>query len=167
MAPLIAAIVSILAKNGLGLLAGAVQAKGKEFVEKKLGIELKPDMTAEELLKVKQAELDNEADLRAWQIENRKLDNGAEKVAQDNVTKRWEADLHSDNKLSKNIRPGTLVYLLVAVSLFAMLDSIPGLGFEVKEVWVKLLSGALELVLLAYFAGRSIEKGVNMWSAKK
>lgn len=45
MAPLIAALV----KMGLPLIAGAVQEKGKEFIEEKLGIELKPEMTAEEI----------------------------------------------------------------------------------------------------------------------
>ena len=37
MLPIITSLVQTLAVNGLGLLAGAVQAKGKEFIESKIG----------------------------------------------------------------------------------------------------------------------------------
>jgi hypothetical protein len=41
-------------------------------------------------------------------------------VEQENVTRRVEADMASDSWLSKNIRPMTLIFLLVAYSGFAI-----------------------------------------------
>ena len=37
----------------------------------------------------------------------------ADKEAQEQVTERWKADMSSDSKLSKNIRPAVLIYLTV------------------------------------------------------
>ena len=38
------------------------------------------------------------------------------------VTKRWQADLNSDNKLSKNVRPITLIFFSVAYVIGWYLD---------------------------------------------
>lgn len=171
MIPLLAAVamplIQELMSKGLTALAGAVANKGKEFVEEKLNIKLEEQITPEKALEYKQIELDNEADLRAWALENRKLDIEAEKIAQGAVTDRWNADLHSDNKLSKNIRPATLIYLLLVTTLLALLDSIPAIGVVIKPVWVNLFADALQLVLGAYFLARSVEKGVTVWQDYK
>lgn len=53
-------IVQALAAQGLTLLANAVMAKGKEVVEEKLGISLKPTPTPEELAAYKRAEMEHE-----------------------------------------------------------------------------------------------------------
>ena len=42
----LAAILKPLLGNGLNLVGNAVLAKGKDWVENKLGVELKPDMVA-------------------------------------------------------------------------------------------------------------------------
>lgn len=47
--PVLAPILATLAANGLDLVADAVAAKGKDAVEELLGVELKPDMSAEAL----------------------------------------------------------------------------------------------------------------------
>lgn len=49
MAPIIAGIVSMLIQNNLPKLANAVVDKGVDYVSEKLGVELKPDMTQEEI----------------------------------------------------------------------------------------------------------------------
>ena len=46
----LAAILKPLLGNGLNLVGNAVIAKGKDWVENKLGVELKPDMTADEII---------------------------------------------------------------------------------------------------------------------
>jgi len=43
-------------------------------------------------------------------------------VEMQEVTKRWEADLNSDNKLSKNVRPLTLIFFSVAYVIGWYLD---------------------------------------------
>jgi hypothetical protein len=83
MAPILAA----LASKGLNLLYDAVSKKGQKFVEEKLGIELKPDMTDEDALKYKQLEFDNEESLRNWALENRKLDIEEQRIYLDDVAK--------------------------------------------------------------------------------
>jgi len=70
----LAAILTPLLGNGLNLVANAVMAKGKDFVEKKLGVELKPDMSPEDLVKVQIAQMEHEEELMRLRIEEDKLD---------------------------------------------------------------------------------------------
>ena len=74
-----------------------------------------------------------------------------------NFTSRWEADLKSDSWLSKNVRPLTLVFLIVCTMLLIFIDA-GALKFEVKDTWVDLLQLVLITVIGAYFGGRSFEK---------
>ena len=74
-----------------------------------------------------------------------------------NITSRWEADLKSDSWLSKNVRPMTLIFLIVCTMLLIFIDA-GALNFEVKSSWVDLLQLVLITVIGAYFGGRSFEK---------
>ena len=74
-----------------------------------------------------------------------------------NITSRWEADLKSDSWLSKNVRPLTLVFLIVCTMLLIFIDA-GALNFEVKSSWVDLLQLVLITVIGAYFGGHSLEK---------
>ena len=74
-----------------------------------------------------------------------------------NITSRWEADLKSDSWLSKNVRPMTLIFLIVCTMLLIFIDA-GALSFEVKSSWVDLLQLVLITVIGAYFGGRSFEK---------
>ena len=74
-----------------------------------------------------------------------------------NITSRWEAELKSDSWLSKNVRPMTLIFLIVCTMLLIFIDA-GALKFEVKSSWVDLLQLVLITVIGAYFGGRSFEK---------
>ena len=74
-----------------------------------------------------------------------------------NITSRWEADLKSDSWLSKNVRPLTLVFLIVCTMLLIFIDA-GALTFTVEEKWTDLLQLVLITVIGAYFGGRSVEK---------
>ena len=63
------------------------------------------------------------------------------------VTKRWESDLASDNVLSKNVRPLTLIFFSVAYVVGWYLD------YSLENI-----TGLLSLIVGAYFGGRSYEK---------
>jgi hypothetical protein len=78
---------------------------------------------------------------------------------QNNVSERWKADLGSDSWLSKNVRPMTLVALLVAYFIFATASA-----FEiiVKPEYVNLLGQMIMLIVSAYFGGRTLEKIMEM-----
>ena len=67
-------ILQPLLSNGLNLVANAVLAKGKKVVEDKLGVELKPDMSPEDMAKVQIAAMEHEEELMRLGLEEEKLD---------------------------------------------------------------------------------------------
>ena len=70
----LAPILKPLLANGLNLVANAVLAKGKKAIEDKLGVELKPDMSADDIIRLKTAEMEHEEELLRLRIEENKLD---------------------------------------------------------------------------------------------
>lgn len=82
----------------------------------------------------------------------------AEVAFQDAVTKRWEADMGSDVKLAKLIRPVTLICLMAMFMVTMVFDSLDNLPFNVKDSYVSLLEILMLTAFGAYFAGRTIEK---------
>jgi len=82
----------------------------------------------------------------------------AEIAFQNNVTERWKADMNSDIKLAKYIRPVTLIALMTMFMITMVLDSLDYLPFNVKESYVSLLEILMLTSFGAYFAGRTIEK---------
>lgn len=82
----------------------------------------------------------------------------AEIAFQNNVTERWKADMNSDIKLAKYIRPVTLICLMAMFMVTMVLDSLDYLPFNVKESYVSLLEILMLTAFGAYFAGRTIEK---------
>lgn len=73
------------------------------------------------------------------------------------VSKRWESDMQSDNKLSKNVRPITLLLMTVSLLLFIFLDS-TFIDFEFDQVHIETLKQLCSVIYIAYFGGRSYEK---------
>lgn len=67
-------LIQALAAEGLTLLANAVMAKGKEVVEEKLGVSLKPDPTPDEVASYRKAEMEHEEFLIDAALQDRKLD---------------------------------------------------------------------------------------------
>ena len=82
---------------------------------------------------------------------------GYEAEMQKQVTDRWSMDMKSDSWLSKNIRPLTLIFLVISTVLIIFIDA-GVLQFDVKSSWVDLLQLVLITVIGAYFGGRSLEK---------
>jgi len=82
----------------------------------------------------------------------------AEIEFQKNVTERWKADMGSDVKLAKLIRPITLIALMAMFMVTMVLDSLDQLPFNVKDSYVSLLEILMLTAFGAYFAGRTIEK---------
>ena len=166
MIPIVASLLGTLAQNGLGLLSSAIQAKGKEVVENALGVKISDNPNPEEVAKLRQLQFDHEERLLELGIEKARLEQEelkallAAQASQDNnVSDRWKADMSSDSWLSKNVRPGTLVYLLTAYLIFALLD---GAGYKISESYVNLLGQWGMLVMTAYFGGRTVEKVMEM-----
>jgi len=85
------------------------------------------------------------------------------KTEQNNLTQRLQADMSSDSWLSKNIRPLTLVYILVAYMALAILDAS---ALDIADSFVELLGQWGMLVMSFYFGGRTLEKIIDMRSKK-
>ena len=77
--------------------------------------------------------------------------------AQEQVTRRWEADAKSDIKLAKYIRPVTLIVLTVFFMVLTVWDGMD-MAFMPPENYINLLEILMLTVFGAYFAGRTIEK---------
>jgi hypothetical protein len=112
MTPLIAGLL----KGGLGLLANAAMSdKGKAWIEEKTGIELAPDMSPEQLMQLKQFEMEHEEELlRIKQEDNRieqeyfKLEVADRDSARDRDKSFTEAGIH-------NVRADLMVMAAFAI----------------------------------------------------
>jgi hypothetical protein len=72
------------------------------------------------------------------------------------LTARHAADMASDSWLSKNVRPLTLIGLLVLYLLFALLDGLNIL--HLGAAYIDMLQQLCILVLTFYFGSRGLEK---------
>jgi len=170
MIPIVASLLSSLAENGLGLLSSAIQAKGKEVVENTLGVKIPDNPTEEDVSKLRQLQFEHEERLLELGIEKAKMELAelqlfadAAKNEDNNVTDRWQSDMNSDSWLSKNIRPMTLVFILITYTTFAMMSAF---GYNANESYVSLLGQWGMLIMGAYFGGRTIEKLAEMKGRK-
>ena len=161
------AVLSFLATRGLSLLSDAVIAKGKAVIEEKIGMKLPttlseatPEVTAK-LLEVQNA---HQQFLVTAALEEKKIEAASETAASGEVSSRWLADMASDNKLSKNVRPGIIIYLTLVITIFAILSI---WELSIAEVYVTLFGQLLLLVYGAYFVGRSVEKGLEIHNKAK
>jgi hypothetical protein len=93
------------------------------------------------------------------ELEMTKVAADAMKNENNNITERWNADMASDSWLSKNIRPMSLIAIFVGYFLFAMMSAF---GYNASESYVILLGNWGQLIMGAYFAGRTIEKLAEM-----
>jgi hypothetical protein len=166
MIPIVASLLGTLAQNGLGLLSSAIQAKGKEVVENTLGVKIPDNPTPEDVSKLRQLQFEHEERLLELGIEKAKMELAEmemyAKAAQsdaENITDRWKSDMASDSWLSKNIRPLCLIAILLAYFIFTTMSAF---GYNANEGYVNLLAGWGQLVMGAYFAGRTVEKLAEM-----
>jgi len=84
-------------------------------------------------------------------------------VEQTAVTDRWTADMGSDSWLSKNIRPMALIAIFVAYFVFTMMSAF---GYNAQESYVNLFGQWGQIIFLAYFGGRTVEKLADMRNKK-
>mgnify|MGYP006304334653 FL=1 len=80
-----------------------------------------------------------------------------------NVSDRWKADMSSDSWLSKNVRPLALIAIFVGYFTFTMMSAF---GYRAEQAYVQLLGQWGQIIFLAYFGGRTVEKIADMRSSK-
>jgi uncharacterized membrane protein (DUF106 family) len=110
------------------------------------------------------AKAEAQAKLLELQQQGRLAELQADNVEAQELTKRQEADMGSDSWLSKNIRPMTLVFILIVYSTFAMMSA---WDVEVNNNYVELLGQWGMLIMSFYFGGRTLEKIMDMKAKKE
>jgi len=100
-----------------------------------------------------------EAKIKELELEFAKVAADVMKNENNNITERWNADMNSDSWLSKNIRPMSLIAIFVGYFLFALMSAF---GYNASESYVILLGNWGQLIMGAYFAGRTVEKLAEM-----
>jgi uncharacterized membrane protein (DUF106 family) len=134
--------------NMLGL--DSIVGVGMKLIDK-----LIPDPQAKAQAQLELAKLAQEGKLAEIQ---------ADTAEQQELTKRAEADMTSDSWLSKNIRPMTLIFILIAYFIFAMMSAY---GNNANEKYVELLGQWGMLIMSFYFGGRTLEKIMDMKAKEK
>jgi hypothetical protein len=157
MPPFLAVLLTELASKGLGKVAEAVTTKGVEYVEEKLGVKLEPNMSPEKVAEI-QAKAQEFEEFRINTVKDVIINEDKE------VTKRHENDMLSDSKLSKNIRPLTLLIILAGYFMFATMSAF---GYNATESYVQLLGQWGMLIMTFYFGGRSAEKITQIMKGSK
>lgn len=87
----------------------------------------------------------------------------AEAKGEEERTKRWESDNQSLSALNRVIRPYTLIFLTLVISLLAITDGNFG-EFIVKAPYVSLFETAFLVALGGYFTLRTYEKTKGLTS---
>ena len=103
------------------------------------------------------------AELEKIKSEGRLAELNADNVEAQELTKRLEADMKSDSWLSKNIRPMTLIFILLIYTIFGFMSA---WDLEVNGPYVELLGQWGMLIMSFYFGGRTIEKIIAMKEKK-
>jgi hypothetical protein len=168
-----------LLSNGLNLVANAVAAKGKDYVEKKLGVELKPDMSPEDIIRLKTAEMEHEEELMRLRIEDDKLDLAElELRLKDTDSARdREVQISTSDKaplLNKIVTPVlALGIVLITFGLFGvvMFDNNP-VDASRKDILIYILGvlSAISTQIVSYYFGSSQgskDKGDQLREAMK
>ena len=98
-------------------------------------------------------------ELKRMEQDGRLAELNADNIEAQELTKRAEADMRSDSWLSKNIRPMTLIFILLVYTVFAMMSAF---GHNANEEYVTLLGQWGMLIMSFYFGGRTLEKIIDM-----
>ena len=133
-------------------LAGLLEIGGK-LIDK-----LIPDPTAKAKAQLELAALEQSGELAKMANET-----DLYKTEQGNLTERLKADMGSDSWLSKNIRPMTLIAILVGYFTFAMMSAF---DLNTNQAYVELLGQWGMLIMSFYFGGKTLERIIDM-KAKK
>jgi uncharacterized membrane protein (DUF106 family) len=114
-----------------------------------------PDAQAAEQAKLKLLEMQQNGELAQL---------NADVTESQELTKRLQADMGSDSWLSKNIRPMTLVFILITYTVFGLMSA---WDIEVNSNYVELLGQWGMLIMSFYFGGRTLEKIMDMKSKRE
>ena len=73
-------------------------------------------------------------------------------------SERHKSDMQADSWLSKNVRPLTLIALMVFFAIIVLVDSSTNVNFKVEDKYVSLLESLMLTAFSFYFVMRGVEK---------
>ena len=149
---ILAPILAKLATSGLDLIGSAILAKGKDFIEDKLGVDIESQMQTEEgRLKLQQLQLDHETELLKYALEDRKVDLDfykADTADRDSARQREVAVISNadNNWLNKNLVP-----------ILALVMTIGGLCtlYFHPDTEVRMAAVSIITMVLGYYFGNT------------
>lgn len=149
------------------LTKNVVQNVGKEFgvdFESKNDVVKYVEQNPETVIKLKELENQYAIRIEELKLEDKKLDYDYEQKQEENRTERWKSDNSADSRFAKLLRPGLTAYLVLVVTILAILDGNVG-SFQIKEVWVSLFATLCGTAVGGYFVLRTYEKrtGTSVW----
>jgi hypothetical protein len=135
-------LLAPLISQGLSLIGNAVMAKGKEWVEEKTGVDVsKAMLSQDDLLKLKQYEMEHEEELMKLRIEDDKLDIEAFKIEAKDRDSARERDSEFIKHGVKNNRANLMFFLAVVMVglLVWIVWKDPGINEYVKGIFTLVL----------------------------
>ena len=126
--------------ESIGKIVDDVHTSGEEILDKEN--------------EIKKAEMNHIIELKSLDI-----------ARENETTDRWESDANSDSRIAKMTRPILVMYLIIAVTILALLDGNYD-NFIIKNSWIDLFTTLSITALGGYFTLRTYEKrtGTNKWS---
>lgn len=155
-------IVTTLLSEGLSLIGNAVLAKGKDFIEEKTGIKLEPEMSEENILKLKQYELEHEEELLKLKLEDNRLNTELFKVEAEDRNSARERELRVNESVnagwfSKNTS-SLLAIAYTAIFLTLGFLTVFDVGIAYREApfnQVYNTMGQIVMLIVGYYWGSS------------
>lgn len=157
----IPALLAPLLSQGLSLIGNAVLAKGKDWVEEKAGVKLDQPLSAEDVTKLKQFEMEHQEELLKLRIEEKKL--GIEELQAymadtANARKMQEKALESDDPFVRRFIYYYAIFwsaLSAAYIGFITFGDIPEQNVRFADTILGFILGTLVATIVQFFYGSS------------
>lgn len=115
MVPILAGLLGTLAENGLTLLSGAIQAKGKQVVEDTLGVKIPDAPTEQDIVNLRQLQFQHEERLLELGIEGAKQELESFKTEVEDRDSARQRDAEFVRHGIRNNRADLMAFLAVCV----------------------------------------------------
>lgn len=157
----IPALLAPLLSQGLSLIGNAVLAKGKNWVEEKAGVKLDQPLSADDVAKLKQFEMEHQEELLRLRIEDKRL--GIEELQAymadtANARKMQEKAMESDDPFVRRFIYYYAIFWSVASTAyigFITFGHIPETNVRFADTILGFILGTLVATIVQFFYGSS------------
>lgn len=157
----IPALLAPLLSQGLSLIGNAVLAKGKDWVEEKAGVKLDQPLSAEDVTKLKQFEMEHQEELMRLRLEDKRLgidELQAYMADTANARKMQEKAMESDDPFVRRFIYYYAIFwsaLSAAYIGFITFGHIPDNNVRFADTILGFILGTLVATIVQFFYGSS------------